>query len=223
MKPSILTILTILLSTNFVFGQSLKDSLFVFVGEKIEVNLIPREDDKPLVDTIIEGKDTIYDIHISMSMDSRYKAKYKVLQLLHGTYNADTIEFIAYDHYGKPGFSNKDTVLLFVSTSEGTLYHEKYQYFNLYLTKNGKWAGTYSTSDYNHSYKNEITVRPEKIEFANEVSFPLDKLTQEQIEIWYPTPYFELKNGKAIAIYGNYIDDLFKLKQQTILKARGIY
>jgi len=223
MKPSILTILTILLSTNFVFGQSLKDSLFVFVGEKIEVNLIPREDDKPLVDTIIEGKDTIYDIHISMSMDSRYKAKYKVLQLLHGTYNADTIEFIAYDHYGKPGFSTKDTVLLFVSTSEGTLYHEKYQYFNLYLTKNGKWAGTYSTSDYNHSYKNEITVRPEKIEFANEVSFPLDKLTQEQIEIWYPTPYFELKNGKAIAIYGNYIDDLFKLKQQTILKARGIY
>jgi hypothetical protein len=93
----------------------------------------------------------------------------------------------------------------------------------LYLTKDGKWASPYPSSDYNHPYKDEITVRPEKIDFTSEVSFPLDKLTKEQIEIRYPAPYYEIKGGKAIAIYGNYLEDLFKLKQQTSLKARGYY
>ncbi len=223
MKTSTLTILTLILSITTLFGQSSKDSLIVFVGEIIEVKLSPEEKKKEPVDTIIVGKDTEYVRHLSISMDSRYMAKYKILQLIQGTYKADTIEFVAFDHYGKPGFSKYKTVLLFVSISDGKLYHEKYQYFGLYLTKSGKWASPYPSSDYNHPYKDKITVRPEKIEFTSEVSFPLDKLTKEQIEIWYPAPYYEIRSGKAVAIYGNYIDDLFKLKQQTVLKARGLY
>jgi hypothetical protein len=43
------------------------------------------------------------------------------------------------------------------------------------------------------------------------------------IEMNFPTPYYEISNGMATAVYGNYIEDLFKLKQETILKARGIY
>ena len=219
MKTATFTILTLLLSITALFGQNSKDSLLVFVGQIIDVKYCPEK--KEPVDTIIEGKDTSYSI--SISMDGRYIAKYKILQLIHGTYKADTIEFTVFDHYGKPSFSKYKTVLLFVSINDGKLYHEKYQYFGLYLTKNGKWASPYPSSDYNHPYKDSITVRPEKIEFRSEVSFPLAKLTKEQIEIWYPTPYYEIRDGKAIAIYGNYIDDLFKLKQQTILKARGYY
>ena len=51
----------------------------------------------------------------------------------------------------------------------------------------------------------------------------MDKLSADDIQTWYPKPYYDIRNGKAIAIYGNYVDDLFILKQQTILKARGIY
>jgi hypothetical protein len=222
MKTATLTILTLFLST-VLFGQNSKDSLIAFIGEIIEVKFSPEEKREEPVDTIIKGNDTDYVRHISISMDSRYIAKYKILQLIQGNYQRDTIEFIAFDHYGKPSFSKYKTVLLFVSISDGKLYHEKYQYFALYLAKNGKWASPYPTSDYSHPYKEKITVRPEKIEFTSEVSFPLDKLTKEQIEIWYPAPYYEIKNDKAIAIYGNYIDDLFKLKKQTILKARGYY
>jgi hypothetical protein len=219
MKTATLTVLTIFLSFTSIFGQVPKDSLIVFVGEIIEVKEAPEE--KEIVDTTIEGNDTSYSI--SVSMDSRYLAKYKILQLIRGTYKSDTIEFTVFDHYGKPGFSKYKTVLLFVSISDGKLYHEKYQYFSLYPTKNGKWASPYPASDYNHPFKDKITVKPEKIEFVNEVSFPLGKLTKEQIEIWYPAPYFEIRNDSAIAIYGNYIDDLFKLKQQTVLKARGLF
>ena len=223
MKTTTITFLTILISLTSVFGQTRKDSLIVFVGEKIEVKYSPEEKKESPVDTIIEGKDTLYMTHVSVSMDSRYVARYKILQLVHGSFKQDTIEFTAYDHYGEPEFSKYQTALLFVSYSKGKLYHQKYQYFDLYLTTEKKWASPYPSGDYNHSFKDSITVKPEKIRFKDIVSFPLDNYSQDEIQTWFPKPYYEIKKGRAIAIYGNYVDDLFKLKQQTILKARGIY
>ena len=146
-----------------------------------------------------------------------------VLYIYDALYKQDTIEFFVFDHYGEPAFSKYKTVLLFVSYYKGKLYHEKYQYFDLYLTADNKWASPYSSGDYNHPFKDKITVKPEKISFKEEVSFPVDKLSADDIQTWYPKPYYDIRNGKAIAIYGNYVDDLFILKQQTILKARGIY
>ena len=215
--------MTLLISLTSLFGQTSKDSLLVFIGEKIEVKYSPEESKESPLDTIIEGNDTSYVRHVSISMDSRYIAKYKILQNVHGSYKTDTIEFFVFDHYGEPEFSKYQTVLLFVSYYNGQLYHEKYQYYKLYMTENGKWASPYPSGDYNHPFKDSITVIPEKIVFKGYVSFPVDKLTSEDRNRWYPKPYYEIKNGQATAIYGNYVDDLFKLKQQTILKARGIY
>ena len=223
MKTTSLTILTLLLSLANAFGQTHRDSLIVFVGEIIEVKYSPEEKKEEPIDTIIEGADTSYFRHVSISMDSRYVAKYKILQLIHGTYKTDTIEFLAFDHYGKPGFSKYKNVLLFVSIDNGKLYHVKYQYFPLYLDKNGKWASPYPSGDYNHPFKDSITVKPQIIEFVNEVSFPIDKLPKDEIKSWYPKPFYTIKNKRAIAVYGNYVNELFILKQQTILKARGIY
>ncbi|MDJ1486351.1 hypothetical protein QNI16_38080 [Cytophagaceae bacterium YF14B1] len=219
----IMPFLILFISLTYAFGQTRKDSLIVFVGEKIEVKYSPEEEKEARIDTIIKGKDTSYVKHVTFRMDNRYIAKYRVLQLVHGSYTSDTIEFIAFDHYGDPAFSNFKTVLLFVSKYGDKLYHEKYQYFALYLTESGKWASPYASGDYNHPNKDHITVKPEKIPFKERVSIPVDKLTKEDRKIWYPEPYYKIENRKAIAIYGNYVDDLFKLKQQTILKARGIY
>ncbi|WP_028979442.1 hypothetical protein [Sporocytophaga myxococcoides] len=220
MKKTILTLLVIILIFNYAKSQNRPDNLLVFIGEKIEVKYSP-EEEKLNVDTLIKGIDTIFSRHISM--DNMYIAKYKILRLVHGNFKRDTIEFTVFDHYGFPRFSKYQTVLLFVSYNDGKLYHEKYQYYDLYLTPSGKWASPYSTNDYNHAYKDSITVKPEKIQFKNEVSFPVSNLSNNEIKRWYPKPYFEIKNDRAIAVYGNYVEDLFKLKQQTILKARGIY
>lgn len=70
------------------------NSLFVFVGEKIEVKEMPYEE---------------------WSMDAGYKAKYKILQKVYGDYDKAIIEFEVYDHYGIPKFSKYKHVLLFVS------------------------------------------------------------------------------------------------------------
>lgn len=201
-----------LLST---FGQTLKDSLIVFVGEKIEVKYMKR----PLTETVIEGDDTATYVRI----DREYLAKYKILQLIHGLYKSDTIEFSVYDHYGIPAFSKYKTVLLFVSEDEGKLYHEKYQYFDLYMTKSGRWASPYSSGDYNHSFKDSITVKPEKIPFTCKVFYSVKNMPANEIKKWFPEPFYSIEKKRAIAIYGNYVEDLFILKQETILKARGIY
>jgi len=206
MKKTILPLLIAFLSLTSAFGQTPADSLIVFVGEKIYVNYSPEENESSSV---------------SVSLDNRYTAKYKILQLIHGSYKSDTIEFIVFAHDGVPEFSNHQTVLLFVTKENGKIYHEKYQYFKLYLTEKGKWASPYSSADYNHPFKNSITVKPEKIAFIGDVSFPVDKYTSNnRYYKLYPEPFYEIKNGRATAIYGNYVEDLFKLKLQTVLKAR---
>ena len=215
---STLTFFLFLISIFHVLGQTKKDSLLVFVGQKLSLTLSPEVIPN---DTIIENGDTL--ISVTTTTDSRFICKYKILTLLNGYYTLDTITFYAYDHYGNPEFSKYDNVLLFVTPKKNNYYHQKYQYFDVYQADNGKWASPYSTGDYNHAFKNTISVKPELIKFKKEVFYPINKLTQNEIEKWYPKPYYKIKNGKAIAVFGNYIEDLFLLKQQTILKARGIY
>ena len=47
-------------------------------------------------------------------------------------------------------------------------------------------------------------------------------MSKEWIEQNYPSPYYRISNGKAIAEYGNYVPELVEIKKQTVLKARGI-
>src|SRR5687767_1919027 len=63
------------------YGVADNNPLFVFVGEKIHVEPLPSQ----------RG-----------SMDKAFKAKYAVLNKVYGHFPSDTIEFVAYDHYGTP-------------------------------------------------------------------------------------------------------------------------
>jgi len=113
--------------------------------------------------------------------------------------------------------------LLFVSNYNGNLYHEKYQYFDVYKTKNGRWASSYRIGDYGHPYNKNTCVRPEIIDFADEVSYKIRSRNEKEIESLFPAPYYKIENDKAIVIWGNYIEQLFELKKSGILKARGIF
>ena len=207
-----------------IFGQSEKHDLIVFVGQKIEIKRIPEKSEPPTFDTIINGRDTTHRMRsFSLNFYDKYAAKYKVLQLVNGSLKKDTIEFFVFDHHhGEPIFSRHETVLLFVYEKDGQFYHELYEYFDLYLTKNNRWASPYSTRDYCSIYQG-VTVKPERIEFKDQVSFSLKDLNDHAVKVLYPEPYYKIENGQAIAVYGNYTEDLFKLRQQTVLKARGLY
>lgn len=222
MTIRLLIFLTLFLTFNYVLGQSRKDSLIVFVGEIIEVKYSP-EEKKEVVDTVIRnGKKTVR-TQSSLIRDSRYIAKYKISQMVYGVYNEDTIEFIVYDHYGKPDFSNYKTVLLYVSNYNGQLYHEKYMYSNVYKTTDGRWAGPYDSDDYNHDNNKNTSIKPEPISFKEPISFDINKLDKANIKEFYPEPYFRIKKDKAYPIMGNCIQELFQLKRDGYLKARGIF
>ena len=159
-----------------------KNRLFAFVGEKIAVTSLPHE----------RG-----------SMDAAFRAKYKVLERVYGYYPYDIIEFKVYDHYGKPDFSGYKNVLLFVSEYEGKYYHEKYQFYDVYKTNNGRWASPYKAEDYEHIYNKNTTIKPQAIKFEEKVILP---------------------NGdSAITAYGNYLEELFALKKSGVLAARGLF
>lgn len=190
-----------LLSLNTSLAQTRKDSLFVFVGEKLSVVEDPEE----------------------LSFNRRFRAKYRILEMVHGSYTADTIEFLAYVHEGPLTFDNYSNVLLFVSNHGGQLYHEKYQFFDVYKAQNGKWASPYPTADYNHPFKDSITVKPEKINFQQDLKYSLKPSFQMMRRQDYTAPFYRIVGDYAVPVYGNYVEDLFKLKMETTLKARGIF
>jgi hypothetical protein len=191
---------------SFVKNYGVEDTtrLFAFVGEKISVDPLPHE----------RG-----------SMDNGFKAKYAILKKVYGSFPADTIEFVAYDHYGTPDFSKFKNVLLFVSADSGTYYHQKYLYNDVYKTKDGHWAGTYASDDYEHGYNRHTKIKPTKIAFAANVSFPINTVDEQgrQLEFSYPKPYFKTVGDSAFAVYGNYVEDLVTLKRTGVLTSRGMF
>jgi hypothetical protein len=206
MVKAVSIVITVTFICLTLFGQTKKDSLYVFVGKKISVKGFKQKLDSN-----------------EIPFDGAFKAKYEVVQNLYGNYTRDTIEFEAYDHYGKPAFSHYDYVLLFVSNYNGKLYHEKYQYFDVYKTRNGRWASSYKVGDYGHAYNKNTCVKPERIDFIDEISYKVRTRNKEEIERIFPSPYYRIENDKATAIWGNYIEQLFELKKTGVLKARGIF
>lgn len=183
-------------------NPSAEGKLIVIVGEKIEIKEVEPERDM-------------------MLPNSKFVATYRIMQKICGEYDKDTVIFTAYDHYGFPGFGNYQYALLFLNNYEGAIYHEKYQYFPLYKTKDGKWASNYHYEEYG----DETNVKPEKINFLDEVSFSIDGLTRATTQRQFPEPYYTIdkKSRKTIAAWGNYVPELFQLKKDGVLKYRGFY
>lgn len=178
--------------------------LYVFVGEKISVEAFEPE--------LEEG---------TILMDEAFIARYKVLENVYGELTEDTIEFQVFDHFGQPEFSNYTHVLLYVIKEDSQYFHERYLHSPLYKTQQGEWASTYFAYDHEHPYRTNRSIVPQKIDFEPEVVFDLSSYTQQAIEASFPAPYFVIRGDQAVAVYGNYLHELFELKKDGVLKARG--
>lgn len=179
---------------------------YVFIGEKINVTRVAY---------------TYYCNYIPIIMDAKFDATYKLVERLYGHPPDDTIRFTVYDHYGRPPFADFQTVLLYVTSYCGKLIHQKYQYSPLFRTAENKWAAPYDVESYAR-LDSTSTIKPVKVSFQPAVEFDLKDMSKEWIEQNYPSPYYRISNGKAIAEYGNYVPELVEIKKQTVLKARGI-
>ena len=174
---------------------------YVFIGEKISVK---------------RSQDIYYCNRISM--DSQFDAKYRIVKNIQGNYKADTIQFTVYDHYGSPAFSDFKYVMLFVSEYCGKLIHQKYQFFDVYRTKNGRWASPGDPLRYDRP--DSTGIRGEPISFGGLV---FDKLTDGRKQYRkFEAPYYKIHGNCAEPVRGAYIEELFDVKKNGVLKARGI-
>ena len=181
-------------------------NLIVFVGEKISI-----EEFKPVL-----GPDTIL-------VDGAFKAKFRIKQIVYGHYDGEIIEFEAYDHFGLPAFAGFAHSLLFVSRQEGKLYHQKYQFYPVFLNRSGVWAGCGPVGEQDAEDRRGIAwARP--MRFGPEAYIPLGEHWSD-----YPTPRefskrdFRLDEDKAYCLTGTAVQDLFEVKKRTVLKARGMF
>jgi hypothetical protein len=156
-----------------------------------------------------------------ISMDSKFAARYKVLENVYNSLSDTVLNFVAYDHYGWPGFSQYETVLMFVSRYCGEYIHQKYQYYPLYRTTDGRWAAPVMPDDITHP-DSRLAPKPQKIPFATPVSIDVTEMDAERRAQYYPAPYYRMEGDQAVAVYGNYVPELVEKKKQTVLKARGI-
>jgi len=149
MKKIFLCIILIIVScklTSLKRGSDfkLKDesiNLFAFIGEKISVTEFdPNENNTRIMIDSITG-DTIRSTRYVM--DHGFECKYKVLKNVFNELKTDTVEFKAYDHYGRPGFENYENAILYISksTDSSNFFHQKYQFDPIEKIRKRVWKG----------------------------------------------------------------------------------
>lgn len=194
------------------------DKTLAFVGRKIEVaQLIDGEDDP---DVIV--------------LDLGFAARYEILELVHGAYDENTIDFEAYDHYGFPRFAERDVAMLYLREYDGRLYHWKYQWDPVHLTKDGRYAFCGDPYfDLDEEEREAAGARPlQPIEFQPPVAFRLSEETAkrcrygctkkerseraDEVKAFYAPPAFEVRGDRAICRMGVYPDELFRIKSETL-------
>ena len=154
----------------------------------------------------------------AICMDLGFKAKYRVLNKLYGEYAGETIDFIAYDHYGFPDFARFKTVMLFVKMNGSAAYHEKYRYYEVHPTQNGSWAYCGDPYDEETSPANR---RMTNIAFEpNYVVDFIQSFNSDYVKRSYKAPVYSIEGDKVFCEQGVYINDLFRLERETVLKAR---
>lgn len=116
-------------------------NLYAFIGEKISVIEFTPYDNNSLNEIDSITGENIQ--KMSIGLDNGFKIKYKVVKNVFNDLKTDTIEFVAYDHYGRPKFENYQNVILYISFNrkKGHYYHQKYQYDPVLKTKDGTWKG----------------------------------------------------------------------------------
>ncbi len=178
----------------------------VFVGQKISVE----EFQLPACDQCV-------------IMDEAFHAYYRIMQKVYGTYPDANIRFDAFDHYGRPAFADYEYVLLFVRKDvDGKWRHEKYQYFPVYETQDGGWAGCGSANRFEHpSIRGPNTARP--IEFKRPVVERIGTMSAKDLDVLYPRSDWRRANGLATCLRGTPVAELFEGKKRGVLKARGLF
>lgn len=195
--------------------------LVAFVGEKISVEHFPdtpeegaagkAEDERVLKETGMR--------RVSLRLNTRLKATYRVIQVVAGRQLPATIEFITADHYGRPRFAEQSPVLLYVKKdAAGAYVHVRYPYAYVYPTRDGGWAACSTGTELPSRDTEELLRAVHPVDFAPAVSLPADTLRARltQATALDRIAHYDIAGDTAVCRQGLRVDELVALHAKTV-------
>ena len=172
-------------------SQKGSDRLFVFVGSLIPSNTP------------------------SKNSEGYVKLKYQIIEKTYGSYDNNTIEFLAYYDADNLKFTKYKNCLLFLQQDGSTFYKMALPVYDVYQTIDGRWASGAKKWEYEPDI--QTSIKPRHLQFKDSVYFDITGLSQEEIDHWYPAKYYERKGSVAIPVFGSYTDELFEINKSSWL------
>ncbi len=220
---NILIYITFFCSLTHLYSET--NDVIVFVGEK--VSILNKQIPHAYLDTVpnvnIDEVITVGEKSLKIKTDTIFMlmpghkyidfATYNILKLYGGNYKSKQIKFIVSENSDTSYLTNNKQVLLFVNASNSKACPKdlkyslrKNQVTDVCLTENDRWASPYSYEYY--EFLDNDKIEPHKIKFKEELMFDVSNYTKEEIARRFPKPYYKIKKNSAIAVYGNYVEDL---------------
>ncbi len=200
---------------DFDNSVSLADAhdLLAFVGEKIATSSLDEESLAEAAEAAIDEGGTLS--HYSI------RARYKIIDLLHGHFDGATIDFEAFDHFGTFEFVHHPLVILYLLDRDGRLVHADYQYDPVYPTSDGRFAFCGDPYSVLEDEGLKIDRRPlTELNFDAPVVLKIDNedLKRKYGENYFSEPAFIVDGDEAICRMGVDAAEIFRVQNETIFK-----
>lgn len=205
---SILLGFTLIATT--VFAQKNSDTLYAFVGKKVSIKKAKQPEFKA-------DKIPFY---------TKYKCRFKVVQPVYNQLQEKTVTFYSYAHLGTRELPTSEYSLLFLVRRNKQLNLIRFQYFDVYQTRDGRWASLgdpfYNAEQYRDSVKTPIHATA--LDFKNPVVFKISSNSDSaRVKEAFPAPYFKIEGQIVTGLMGCYVEDLFIVQKEGILKKLGYF
>lgn len=214
----------ILIFPCLLFSQK-RDSIYAFIGNVIESKKVDYKEHYKLKDKVTnysleigETKNDYQLIHKApILMDEMYLTKVKVLKWLNNDLKKDTIEFVSFDHYGKPDFLSVEHPILYLgfNKKKKEFYQYKYQFDIAYKVK-GKWLAIYQFRDlYITKYLTNVKTVSVNIPYNLPAKFNLND--KDQRAKYFPKEFYSIKPNRKTFIRKLYkAEDLANVRMNSL-------
>jgi hypothetical protein len=195
-------------------------STFVFVGQLVDFEELP--DQCPPSKEVEELDPTEDDAKldsICIQFDALFRATYRVLEILHGDIESQTVTFHIADHYGFPAFAYFKNALLFLEVHPDEIWLEKYQGYALHRTKDESWATCGNPYDEWRGNPLRYLIEPK---FQNPLGSVGEFSKIGARRIFGDSPHIIIDGSEARCVAGVRLIDLYEMVRTGVLKARGI-
>ncbi|MGX5200818.1 hypothetical protein [Aliikangiella sp. IMCC44632] len=177
------------------------DEMFVFIGEYIDVK------EWPYSDEYLSECNCIV-------MDFRFKAKYKVLKVLHGDYPKNEVTFTVHDHYGFPGFAKQKTSIIYLVKSKDHFAHLKYAWDSVSPLKGGGFASCEDETGLDEEHYDKI----KDYNFSPPIEIDLRHASEYVINEYKNDPLYKVSGEKAVCVRGVAAEDLFEISWPEVIE-----